>query len=128
MRDVLIPQINKFNPNIIDGLIHFSKYTKFLYEQWHNRFKEWKEKNIVVELNNMIIVRDKFFNNNYATINFWVQIWFIEELFFRPSNKSFIHLISCIDMNKVMRITLNKYYDAIIDKDMMHIICNIEQD
>lgn len=30
MRDVLIPHINKFNPNIIDGLVDFAEYTKQL--------------------------------------------------------------------------------------------------
>ena len=128
MRDVLIPQINKFNPNIIDGLIYFTKYTNFLYKQWFDNFKEWREKHITCESNNMIILRNKFFNDNYMTLNFWIQIWFSEVLISRPTNKSLINLIGCIDENKVRKITLNKYYDAIIDIDMIHIICSIEQE
>ena len=125
MRDMLIPQINKFNPNIINGLIQFSRHTKFLYDQWFDNFKHWKDQNVSVESNNMIIIRDEFFDINYRNLDFWIQICFMTDLLFRPSNKSLTHLMDCIRYNKLTKLTLSKFYDAIIDDDMIHFIYTV---
>ncbi len=89
-RDVLMPTIEKFNPNILPGLEEFAQFTTFLYKQWENSFHEWIQTIAKHKTDTGIkIERDTFFNSNYQNLAFWVKLWFALDLPYRPSNKSF---------------------------------------
>jgi tRNA(Ile)-lysidine synthetase-like protein len=129
MRDTLIPSINKFDKNIMNGLDAFVKYTTMLSTHWKIHFINWVDVNVTLtysvdetskEVSTISIPRDKYFKENYTNIEFWIQLWFHKNIPTRPSNKSLTNLIKCIEGNKIIRITLNKSYNAIISST--HII------
>ena len=100
-RDVLMPSIEKFNPNILPGLEEFSQFTSFLYKQWKHSFQVWSKtipKNTLED--GIIIERDTFFETNSHTLTFWVKLWFELDLPYRPSNKSFHTAIKRIEAYK----------------------------
>ena len=98
MRDNLIPNINAFDPNILLGLQQFIKYSSFLDTQWQTSFKMWCDTINTANPKEVICPRNKFFEENYTNLNFWIKLWqtlsqtlshtpCIENN--RPSNKSF---------------------------------------
>ena len=111
MRDILLPTINNFNPNILEGISYFSDTTKFLFQEWEESFKLWS-KNINRELynNNIIkIVNDDFYQRNKDKLMFWTKLWFYLDLDNKPTNKSFQNLISFL-YKKNGNIILSKQY------------------
>ena len=123
-RDSLIPAINKFDTNILDGLERFSQYTSFLYNQWEQKFDEWNQINIEMHSGNIIIYRDGYFDTNYENISFWRRIWFKNHLNDCPSGKSFMNLIENIKRGKVNKCNMNKYYTCKVNIDKIVIIRN----
>ena len=109
-RDALIPAIHKFDPLILKGLEQFVQYTKFLHSQWEHQFEEWNAINVKKESNKLIINKDRYFNDNYTNISFWVRIWFDNNMPTRPSNKSFNNLIANIDTRRSIKCDMNKHY------------------
>ena len=112
MRDILLPTINKFNPNILEGMSYFSDTTKFLYQEWEESFKLWG-KNISREFNNNIkiikIINDDFYKRNKDKLMFWTKLWFYLDLDKKPANKSFQNLISFLNKDNG-NIILSKHY------------------
>ena len=113
MRDVLIPQISQFNPQILNGLADFATYTSKLEKQWNHLFHSWKDKNIKNEIDDdkqtvTITKSDEFYLMNYDNLNFWIKIWFDYKLPTRPSNKSFDSMINFLQMKRyTVRFVLN---------------------
>ena len=100
-RDVLMPTIEKFNPNILPGLEEFSQFTTFLYKQWENSFHEWIQTIAKNKTDTGIkIERDTFFDTNCYTLGFWVKMWFVLDFPYRPSNKSFHTAIKRLETYK----------------------------
>jgi len=133
MRDTLIPNINSFDKNIMKGLDSFVKYTTMLSEQWKESFINWIDLYVNImnsndatgkETSTIKIPRDKYFKSNYTNIEFWIQLWFHKNIPTRPSNKSFTNLIKCIEGNKIIRLTLNKSYNAIVNETHITIQSN----
>ena len=116
-RDSLIPAINGFDANILNGLERFSQYTTFLYNQWEYKFNEWNKINIEMHTGNIIIYKDDYFNSNYENITFWRRIWFKNNLKNCPSGKSFNNLIKNIKSTRAMNCNMNKYYTCKIETD-----------
>jgi tRNA(Ile)-lysidine synthase TilS/MesJ len=108
MRDLLLPSINNFNPNILEGISYFSDTTKFLFQEWEESFKLWA-KNINIDKNNKIIINDDFYKRNKDKLMFWTKLWFYLDLDNKPTNKSFHNLISFLNKNKG-NIILSKHY------------------
>lgn len=113
MRDILIPQISQFNPQILTGLADFATYTSKLEKQWNYLFHSWKDKNIKNEISDdkqtvTISKSDEFYGMNYDNLNFWIKIWFEYKLQTRPSNKSFDSMIKFLEMKRyTVRFELN---------------------
>ena len=122
LRDTLIPNINSFDNKILSGIYKFVKHSHFLENQWKQTFDRWLTTSINMAKFNMIINRDSFFETNFHNLDFWIQLWFGKIMPSRPSNKSFHNLISNIIKNKNNKVALNKYFDAHIDSDYIHII------
>ena len=130
MRDILIPQINSFNKDIVPGLYDYIRYTTFLESQWKMTFSNWL--NNIKELNNynkkkINIEMDTYFLTNFKSLNFWVQLWFGLDLETRPGNKSFSNLIEKISQYKQMKnhkrnCTLNKRFKIQLDNKLLTII------
>lgn len=100
-RDVLMPTIQQFNPNILPGLEEFSQFTTFLYKQWENSFYEWIQTIVKHKTDTGIkIERDTFFDTNCYTLEFWVKMWFVLDLPHRPSNRSFHTAIKRLETYK----------------------------
>ena len=117
LRDVLIPQIDKFNPYIMTGLYQYIGYANkmmkqmerlidtYLEEAMRNTVKnnESNESNKIRKQNPNIILfgfkDDDIFVMNYDTVQFWVKVWkYICKP--KPSNKSILNLIKMIKMNR----------------------------
>lgn len=109
-RDTLIPAINAFDPLILKGLEQFANYTRFLHSQWEHQFEKWNVENVKKKEKQLIINKDRYFNDNYTNISFWVRIWFDNDMPTRPSNKSFHNLIHNIDTQRVIKCDMNKHY------------------
>ena len=113
MRDTLIPHIKEFNPNIMKGLEEFVRHTTKLEAGWNTSFKTWMSRSILKQRENsfteyIISTHDEFYQENYDNINFWVNIWFQNDIPKRPSNKSFKSCITFIKRNKAkMKFQLN---------------------
>ncbi len=141
MRDILIPQINKFDPKILKGLHAYVQYTKMLSSQWYDFFETWynsggctlthsvdnnndaaKSNNVKKKIIQISIEKNNFFERNFNNVEFWIRIWFKSEMITRPSNKSFKNLILCINNQRYERMSLNGLYDAINTKDCVIII------
>jgi tRNA(Ile)-lysidine synthetase-like protein len=100
-RDVLMPSIEKFNPNILPGLEEFAQFTSFLYKQWEQSCSAWIEIIPKTSINEGVhIQRDTFFNSNYPNLAFWVKLWFVLDLPYRPSNRSFHTAIDRLETYK----------------------------
>jgi hypothetical protein len=122
MRDVLIPNIDKFDPKILIGLENFVKHSSFLESQWKISFDNWlsnviTKQNDVTGIHNIIIPRDVFFETNFKNIDFWVKLWHTMDMSSRPSNKSINNLIKIIIRGKSNTIILSKIYTAKISID-----------
>jgi tRNA(Ile)-lysidine synthetase-like protein len=124
MRDVLLPSINNFNPNILDGISYFSDTTKFLFQEWEESFKIWA-KNINVD-KNKIIINDDFYKRNKDKLMFWTKLWFYLDLDNKPTNKSFQNLISFLNKNKG-NIILSKNYTIKWDEQYVKIVNTIKE-
>lgn len=128
-RDILMPQINTFDPHILPGLERFVEYTTFLHQQWEQTFHTWfRSQNIQYYYDNnnqfihyVIIKREQFFNHNFIHIMFWTKIWFEMNLPTRPSNKSFRNIIDAINRNKKTKCSLNKLFNIMIHDDYIKI-------
>jgi tRNA(Ile)-lysidine synthetase-like protein len=120
MRDVLLPTINKFNPNILEGMSYFSDTTKFLFQEWEESFKLWA-KNINVINNKIIIINDDFYKRNKDKLMFWTKLWFYLDLKHKPANKSFQNLIS-FSNKPIGNIELSKYYKIKWNQKYVYII------
>lgn len=134
-RDVLMPSIHQFDPHILPGLESFVEYTSFLHKQWESSFVSWLksdkvERNInclandtdeMIIIDEVNIIRDGFFNENFGNLMFWTKMWFELKLPTRPSNKSFKNIIDCIQRNKSIRCTVNKIFNIIITNDNVKI-------
>lgn len=113
MRDTLIPHIKEFNPNIMKGLEEFVRHTTRLENGWNRLFETWFARSILKQTNEghtnyIISTNDEFYKENYDNINFWVNIWFKNNIPKRPSNKSFKSCIAFIKRNKAnMKFQLN---------------------
>lgn len=125
-RDTLMPQIDEFDDKILPGLEKFTEYTSFLYNQWKYSYNNWINKinkYSFVDINNIIINRDEFFNTNYTQVMFWTKLWFDLELPTRPSNKSINNIIKSIDRNNIpIKITVMKGFIMNINMDNIEII------
>jgi hypothetical protein len=104
-----------------------------LSEQWKESFINWIDLYVNImnsndatgkETSTIKIPRDKYFKSNYTNIEFWIQLWFHKNIPTRPSNKSFTNLIKCIEGNKIIRLTLNKSYNAIVNETHITIQSN----
>lgn len=92
LRDTLIPQINAFNTNILNGMDKYIEQHNFLYEQWRVSLTSWI-KNITIKENLYILKRDEFFESNKNQMEFWKQIFFYIFKNTRPSNSSIENMI-----------------------------------
>ena len=118
-RNTLMPAIDNFDPNILKGLKSYIEHTNMLSDVWQNSFDEWIDTyKQMTNVNsdkycceNIHINKDTFFNKNYKSLNFWVQIWFNLELPTRPSNKSIYNVINTIKTKKYISCNLNKLYN-----------------
>ncbi len=101
MRDILIPQIIEFNPQILPGISDFITYTSNLEKHWNKLFYKWIKTNIEKEKKEtftklIISKRDDFYIDNFQDNHFWIKIWFEYDLVTRPSNKSFNSMINLL--------------------------------
>ena len=101
MRDILIPQIIEFNPQILPGISEFITYTSNLEKHWNKLFYKWIKTNIEKEEKEtftklIISKRDDFYIDNFQDNHFWIKIWFEYDLVTRPSNKSFNSMINLL--------------------------------
>ena len=129
MRDILIPGIKQFNPDILTGIIEYVKHTNNMCVSWKSSFDQYLEKSTIKNENNSIlIIMNEFFERNYENLDFWVQLWFSHKIETRPSNKSFNNIISNIKkyLNKttkrqIMKMNINKYYNLRLKDNTIHI-------
>lgn len=133
MRDTLIPLIKEFNPNILKGMEEFVRHTTKLEASWNKTFKMWMSRSISQKVKREcfeyeISTNEEFYKENYDNINFWVNIWFQNNIPKRPSNKSFKSCITFIKRNKAnTKFQLNNIATLeIISKthNLKLIICN----
>ena len=108
MRDILIPQIKKFNPLILDGLIELSNNFKEFYSVYNKCMP-----NIIYEENHCIVEnKDIFFldywKNIFTKISLYYKLPFIK-------NKSVQYFIDNIKSGN--RITLNIHFVACLKKN-----------
>ena len=108
MRDILIPQIKKFNPLILDGLIELSNNFKEIYSVYNKCMP-----NIIYEENHCIVEnKDIFFldywKNIFTKISLYYKLPFIK-------NKSVQYFIDNIKSGN--RITLNIHFVACLKKN-----------
>ncbi len=101
MRDILIPHIDKFNPQILPGISEFITYTTNLEKHWNKLFHKWAATNIEkqqTETSTKLIISktDDFYCDNFKENHFWIKIWFEYDLITRPSNKSFSSMINLL--------------------------------
>jgi len=130
MRNILIPKINSFNSSILKGLEKYIKHHNFLENQWKISFNDWFQDSVNIkktdETTEVTIINNKFFNNNYEHISFWVTIWFESNLQKRPSNRSFDHVIKSLKKDKERngkKHILNKKSQLITFKKEIIILC-----
>jgi len=114
MRDILLPQINNFNPLILDGLIELSNNFKQIYSVYNNCIP-----NIIYENNKCIIE-----NKNIFFFDYWKNIFNkISTHYNLPfiKNKSVKYFIDNINLGN--KLTLSKYNIAHIyyDNIIIHI-------
>lgn len=136
LRDELLPMLNKFNPQIMNGLDNYVKYTTLIHKQSTMLFKLWiKSSNIKLNMNGdntiLNIKYDKnddtdYFTSSYKSNQFWVDIWFHFNLTNRPSNKSINNCITnitnilCGKLKRPMKISMNKKTNMYVTtKDIM---------
>ena len=129
MRDILLPELNKFNPNILKGLHDYIQNHNFLEKQWKLTFDEWFEKSVISirkeNITTISINKNNFFNNNYDQVSFWVTLWFHCKLPSRPTNRSFEHVIKSLkkDENSHNKShILNKISKLSVSKDKIELI------
>jgi len=115
MRDILIPQINEFNPDIINGLIELSKNYKEIYSIYKNNcipIITFEEKKCL------------FLNPNVYFIDYWKNILGSICKYYKCNNiknKSIVNLISNIDTGN--KIILSKQVNCqLIDNNIIFFI------
>lgn len=129
MRDILIPGIKQFNPDILTGILEYVKHTNNMCVSWKSAFNQFIENSTIKNENNSILViMNDFFERNYENLDFWVQLWFSHDIDTRPSNKSFNNIIFNIKkyFNKetkkqVINMNINKHYNLRLKDNTLHI-------
>lgn len=113
MRDILIPQIKKFNPEIINGLYDLCNNFAEIYKIYEKSFP-----NIIVNFNEIIVedVENYFFD-------YWKNIFIKMKLIVK--NKAIEYFIENIKFGN--RITLNKILIAIKKDKYIHFFIKSER-
>jgi hypothetical protein len=133
MRDVLVPQIEAFNPNILKGLHAFIEHTKIqdqnykiLMDAFMNDYVKVFDKSGSTDERRTIAEIDTtspFFKVNHKSVQFWIDLWFNLDLDTRPSNKSIKNVITILSKWKnTIKCNLNAKYSMNLKKDKIEII------
>jgi tRNA(Ile)-lysidine synthetase-like protein len=128
MRDVLVPQIHSFNPNIITGLHAFIEHTKILEQNYKILMDSFMKEYVTVSEDKddsiaTIDTTSEFFKLNHKSVQFWIDLWFKLDLDTRPSNKSIKNVIAILGKWKnTIKCNLNTKYSMKIKENTIDII------
>lgn len=126
LRDILIPQVEEFEPRILTGLEELSLRMKEMYEIFNKTVLKQTFKEITVR---PLFCEFSIKNKRDFGIVFWKPVitYIVKKLNIpHPSNKSFINFISRIKKRGNFKINMSKYVDIIVKNDNIYIIKNIQ--